>query len=106
MVPPFDSELSMRIVLLPAAALLGLAVLPGCTSESAPPAQPSFYVSMADAGAAVDGAAAASMISGYRGNNGFGTVEVDADLMRIAMDHARTMAAKDKVDRAAGREFS
>jgi uncharacterized protein YkwD len=106
MVPPFDSELSMRIVLLPAAALLGLAVLPGCTSDSAPPAQPSFYVSMADAGATVDGAAAASMISGYRGNNGVGTVEVDADLMRIAMDHARTMATKDKVDRAAGREFS
>jgi uncharacterized protein YkwD len=106
MVPPFDSELSMRIVILPAAALLGLAVLPGCTSESAPPAQPSFYVSMADAGATVDGAAAASMISGYRGNNGLGTVEVDADLMRIAIDHARAMAAKDKVDRAAGRDFS
>ena len=96
----------MRIVLLPAAALLGLAVLPGCISESAPPPQPSFYVSMADAGATVDGSAAAAMISGYRGNNGLGAVEVDGDLMRMAMDHARTMAAKDKVGRAAGREFT
>jgi uncharacterized protein YkwD len=106
MVRPFDSEPSMRVFLLSAAALLGLALLPGCTSESGPPPQPSFYVSMADAGAAVDAAAAAAMISGYRGNNGLGGVAVDADLMRIAMDHARTMAAKDKVDRAAGREFS
>jgi len=106
MVRPFDSELSMRVFLLPAAALLGLALLPGCTSESGPPAQPSFYTSMADAGATVDAAAAAAMISGYRGNNGLGAVAVDADLMRMAMDHARIMAAKDKVDRAAGREFS
>ena len=96
----------MRVFILSAAALLGLAVLPGCMSESAPPAQPSFYVSMADAGATVDGTAAASMISGYRGNNGLGAVEVDADLMRMAMDHARTMAAKDKIDHAAGREFT
>jgi uncharacterized protein YkwD len=106
MVRPFDSELSMRVFILPAAALLGLALLSGCTSESAPPAQPSFYVSMADASATVDAAAAASMISGYRGNNGVGAVEVDPDLMRLAMDHARAMAAKDKVDRAAGREFT
>src|SRR5260370_29311356 len=106
MVRPFDSEPSMRVSLLSAAALLGLALLLGCTSESTPPAQPSFYVSMADAGATVDAAAAAAMISGYRGNNGLGAVEVDADLMRIAMDHARTMAAKDKVGRAAGRGFS
>jgi uncharacterized protein YkwD len=96
----------MRVFLLSAAALLGLALLPGCTSESGPPPQPSFYVSMADTGAVVDAAAAAAMISGYRGNNGLGGVAVDADLMRMAMDHARTMAAKDKVDRAAGREFS
>jgi len=96
----------MRIFILPAAALLGFALLPGCTSESGSPAQPSFYVSMADAGATVDAAAAASMISGYRGNNGLGAVAVDADLMRMAMDHARAMAAKDKVDRAAGREFT
>jgi len=104
MVPPSDLEPSMRVFIPPAAALLAL--LPGCLSESVPPAQPSFYVSMADPGAAVDANAAASMISGYRGNNGLPAVEVDAELMRIAMDHARTMAAKDKVDRSAGREFT
>jgi uncharacterized protein YkwD len=96
----------MKVFILPAAALLALAVLPGCTSDSGTPAQPSFYTSMANDSASVDAAAAASMISGYRGNNGLGVVEVDADLMRMAMDHARTMAAKDKVDRAAGREFT
>jgi uncharacterized protein YkwD len=96
----------MKVCILPALALSGLAVLSGCTSDSGNPAQPSLYASMADAGATVDAAAAASMISGYRGNNGLGAVEVDPDLMRMAMDHARGMAAKDKVDRSAGREFT
>jgi len=95
----------MKVCILPA-LLLGLAALSGCTGDSGSPAQPSFYASMADSGATVDATAAASMISGYRGNNGLGAVEVDPDLMRMAMDHARAMAAKDKVDRAAGREFS
>jgi uncharacterized protein YkwD len=106
MVRPFDSEASMRVVVLSALVPLGLALLAGCISDSAPPAQPSFYASMAEEGATVDAAAAASMISGYRGNNGLDPVEVDSDLMRIAIDHARTMAAKDKVDRAAGRDFT
>src|SRR5262249_42891718 len=96
----------MKVCILPVPALLGLAVLSGCTSDSGPPAQPSFYASMADAGATVDAAVAASMISGYRSNNGLGAVEVDAELMRMAMDHARVMAAKDKIDRSAGREFT
>jgi uncharacterized protein YkwD len=87
------------------AVLLGLAVLAGCVSEP-PPSQPTFYDSMAAEGAAVDAAAAASMISGYRANNGLGAVEVDPDLMRMAMDHAHAMAAKDKIDRSAGREFT
>src|SRR5215831_2002168 len=101
---PIRSPSSMKVCIL--LALAGLAVLSGCTSDSGNPAQPSFYASMADAGATVDAAAAASMISGYRGNNGLGAVEVDPDLMRMAMDHARVMAAKDKVDRSAGREFT
>ncbi len=93
----------MRILLL--IALPALIALAGCAGET-PPQQPSFYRSMAEEGAAVDAAAAASMISGYRGNNGAGAVEVDPDLMRMAMDHARAMAAKDKVERSAGREFT
>jgi len=93
----------MRI--LPLLVLPGLISLVGC-GGGAPPVQPSFYISMADEGASVDAAAAASMISGYRGNNGLGTVEVDADLMRMAMEHAHAMAAKDKIERSAGREFT
>jgi len=97
----------MRVFVLPALALPGLTMVSGCTSESVPPpAQPTFYASMADAGATVDAAAAASMISGYRGNNGLGAVNVDPDLMRMAMDQARVMAAKDKLDHAAGRDFA
>jgi uncharacterized protein YkwD len=106
MVRAFDSEPSMRLFILPVVVLPGLALLPGCMSDSGPPAQPSFYTSMAAEDATLDAGAAASMISGYRGNSGLGPVKVDADLMRIAMDHARTMAAKDKVDHAAGREFT
>jgi uncharacterized protein YkwD len=106
MVRAFDSEPSMRLFIQPVVLLPGLALLTGCTSNSGPPPQPSFYTSMVDEGAAVDAGAAASMISGYRRNSGLSPVEVDAELMRIAMDHARTMAAKDKVDRSAGREFT
>ncbi|MBO0750652.1 MAG: CAP domain-containing protein [Bradyrhizobiaceae bacterium] len=90
----------LPILMLP--AFIGLA---GCGGAS-PPEQPSFYASMANEGAAVDAAAAASMISGYRGNNGLGAVEVDANLMRMAMEHARAMATKDKIERSAGREFT
>jgi uncharacterized protein YkwD len=108
MVPAFDSEAeaSMRLLILPVVVLPGLVLLSGCMGDSGPPAQPTFYTSMADEGATLDAGAAASMISGYRRNSGLGSVEVDADLMRIAIDHARTMAAKDKVDRAAGRDFT
>jgi uncharacterized protein YkwD len=106
MVRAFDSEPSMRLFILSLVVLSGLALLAGCISDSGPPGQPSFYASMAAEGATLDAGAAASMISGYRGNSGLGPVEVDADLMRIATDRARTMAAKDKVDRAAGREFT
>jgi uncharacterized protein YkwD len=93
----------MRILTL--TVLLGLTALGACVGAP-PPAQPSFYASLATEDAVVDAAAAASMISGYRSNNGLGAVEVDADLMHMALDHARAMAAKDKIDRSAGREFA
>jgi uncharacterized protein YkwD len=93
----------MRFLLLP--LLMGLTPLAGCLGE-APPVQPAFYASLASEDAAVDAAMAASMVSGFRANNGLGGVEVDPDLMHMAMDHARAMAAKDKIDRSAGREFA
>jgi uncharacterized protein YkwD len=96
----------MKVRFLPA-LLSGLAAaaVAGCATDSSP-GQPSFYASLADASASVDAAAAASMISGYRGNNGLGAVAVDPELMRMAMDQARVMAAKDKLDHSAGRDFN
>jgi uncharacterized protein YkwD len=79
--------------------------LAGCAG-SAPPDQPSFYQDLAKADVTVDAAAAASMISGYRGNNGLAPVTVDPDLMRFAGDQAHAMAARDKMDHDAARPFA
>jgi len=87
-----------------AAPLIAAAMLAACAADL-PSGQPSFYDSMASATAVVDAAAAASMISGYRRNNGLGAVEVDPELMRMATEQARVMAARDKLDHAAGRDF-
>jgi uncharacterized protein YkwD len=83
---------------------IGAATLAGC-SESAPPSsgQPTFYQDLAQADAAVDATAAQSMISGYRSNNGLGAVVVDPDLMRLAGEQARAIAARDKMDHDVGR---
>jgi uncharacterized protein YkwD len=91
---------------LRSAALVALTGLSGCLGETGPPAEPAFYRSMANAEAEVDGPTAASMISGYRHNNGLGAVEVDPDLMRLALDRARSMAAHDKLDHGGGRDFN
>ena len=81
-----------------AGLLLALA-LAGCASDGDPPAaEPSFYNSLASADAKVDAAMAASMISGYRGNNGLSTVRIDPELMKLAQVQAQAMAARDKVD--------
>jgi uncharacterized protein YkwD len=71
--------------------------LAGCATEPLP-SQPTFYQSLAQQGARVDADAAASMISGYRRNNGLGDVSLDPQLMRMAEDQARAMATKDKLD--------
>jgi uncharacterized protein YkwD len=89
---------------LRSAALAALTGLAACAGDPVPE-QPAFYRSMASAEAQVDGPTAASMISGYRHNNGLGAVEVDPDLMRLALERARGMAMRDKLDRGAGREF-
>jgi uncharacterized protein YkwD len=86
------------------AVLAAAGVLAGCASE--PPAgEPSFYRSLAQKDSQVDAAAAQSMISGYRGNNGLGPVTLDPELSRLALEHARAMAARDKLDHNVGREF-
>ncbi len=78
----------------------------GCASEPKPPNQPSFYSSMAAPDGALDAKAAASMISGYRKNNGLGTVVLDPKLMKMAEIHARNMAARNKLEHTLGGAFS
>lgn len=80
---------------------LGAALaLSGCMSETVrtAPDQPTFYLSMANGGAVLDSAAAASMISGYRANNGLGAVKVDPDLMKLAEQQSQAMAKRNKMD--------
>jgi len=79
--------------------------LTGCTDAAPPTGQPSFYLDLAEPGAALDANAAQSMITGYRSNNGLGPVTVDPELMRLATDQARAMAAAGKLDHSASRPF-
>jgi uncharacterized protein YkwD len=92
-----------------AAACLSAAFLAAglvaCADREPPSGQPTFYQSLARPDAQVDAAAAQSMISGYRSNNGLGPVTIDPELMRLADDQARTMAARNKLDRDTGRPF-
>jgi uncharacterized protein YkwD len=85
-------------------AVLALA-LAGCAAEYVPSGQPSFYANLAQPGAKVDAAAAASMISGYRANNGLPAVTLDPHLMAMAETQAATMAKRDKLDHNAGKPF-
>ena len=80
-----------------ALALFAAALLSAC-ADNPPPSQPSFYRSLAQAGAELDANAAQSMISGYRQNNGLDPVTLDAELMRLADVQARAMAKRDKLD--------
>jgi uncharacterized protein YkwD len=81
--------------------------LASCASEPEPaPEQPTFYRSLASPGAQVDSATAASMISGFRQNNGLGAVTVDPALMQLAQTQASAMAARDKLDHESKGEFA
>lgn len=64
-----------------------------------------MYASMATADAELDSAAAASMISGYRTNNGLTPVSIDPQLMKLAEAQARAMASHDKLDHNVIRDF-
>jgi uncharacterized protein YkwD len=79
-------------------AIIGLLALAGCAGEAPLPEQPTMYLSMADAGARLDSAAAASMISLYRQNNGLGGVSVDPELMKLAEAQSQAMASRNKLD--------
>ena len=90
-----ESGLSMALRLL---MLLTAAMLSACAAEYVPKGEPSFYRNLAQPGAELDADAAASMISGYRGNNGLEPVTLDPELMRLAQEQARAMAARNKLD--------
>jgi uncharacterized protein YkwD len=85
--------------------IFSIIAVAGCSSDTAPPAEPTFYQDLSKPDTTLDPAAAASMISGYRSNNGLGPVTVDPDLMRMASEQAHAMAAHDKMDHDIGRPF-
>ena len=85
--------------------ILALVALSGCTADTVPKAEPSFYRNLAQPGAQLDAAAAASMISGYRSNNGLPAVTLDPELTRLAEAQAALMAKRDKLDHNAGKPF-
>jgi len=90
-------------------ALTALVLLAACAGDQNPPAMsgdPSFYRNMATPGASLDAATAASMISGYRSNNGLTPVTIDPELMKLAEAQARAMAARDKLDHNVTRDFT
>jgi uncharacterized protein YkwD len=73
-------------------------MLVACSAGADLSSEPSFYRSMASADAPLDADTAASMISGFRGNNGLGAVTIDPELMKLAQAQASAMAARDKLD--------
>ncbi len=83
---------------------LALVALAGC-SEFMPAERPSFYRDLAEPGAQLDAAAAASMISGYRTNHGLPAVTLDPKLTYLAEAQAEIMARRDKLDHNAGKPF-
>src|SRR6476661_8156282 len=88
------------LLLVPALCLIG-----SCAGNYAPKSEPSFYRNLAQPGAELDAAAAASMISGYRANNALPVVALDSELMRLAQAQAEVMAKRDKLDHGAGKPF-
>jgi uncharacterized protein YkwD len=99
---------SARVVFPVTGFLAALMVLAGCvaTDNYTPKGEPSFYRNLAQPGAQLDDAAAASMISGYRSNNGLPAVTIDPELTRLAQAQADVMAKRDKLDHNAGKPFT
>lgn len=88
------------------AACAALAACAGIGDYEPPSGEPSFYRGLAQPGAKLDADAAQSMISGYRRNNGLSAVVLDPNLMRMAEEQARAMAAANKLDHNIPAEFT
>jgi uncharacterized protein YkwD len=85
-------------------AMLALLALAGCSGMMSDD-RPSFYRDLAEYGAQLDAAAAASMISGYRSNHGLPAVALDPKLTYLAEAQAEIMAKHDRLDHNAGKPF-
>jgi len=86
--------------------LIGVAALAGCASNNGPPlGLPGLNQSLATADAKLDVNSAQALVSGYRTANGLGPVSIDPELMKLAGDQARAMAAHDKLDHSVYRPF-
>lgn len=83
----------------PAMAVAAIAAfLSACAGDRVQPTgEPTFYKNLAGPNGELDAATAASMISGYRRNNGLSAVEVDPGLMLLANEQARAMAERNKL---------
>ena len=90
-----------RLVLMMAPVLL----LAACAGDLELPGEPSFYRSLATKDAQLDAATAASMISGYRANNGLSAVALDPELMKLAREQAQAMASRNKLGHNVARGF-
>ncbi len=95
-----------RLFRMLAAFLVGLGLAACAVEPDVSTEQPSFYLNLAATRAEVDSKAAASMISGYRRNHGLGGVTVDRELMRLAQEQARTMAARNELGHNVGTPFA
>ncbi len=82
--------------------LLALFALAACAGQ---PEQPSFYRDLAQPGAQLDAAAAASMISDYRAKNGLPAVTLDLALTSMAQARAEIMAKRDKLEHGVKKPF-
>ena len=102
---PGITTIRPSVALSLAGAAICIAVVAGCAGGEVPSGQPSFYQNLAQPDMTVDPAAAASMISGYRSNNGLGPVSVDPDLMRMANEQAIAMAQHDTMNHDIGKPF-
>ena len=87
------------------ALVFTLLALAACAAY-APQGEPSFYRNLARPYEKLDATAAASMISGYRHNNGLPAVSLDPSLMRMAQSQAEVMAKRNKLDHSAGEPFN
>jgi uncharacterized protein YkwD len=96
----------VRPMVLTGALIVALFALAACAgSETVSKSEPSFYRDLAQPGAELDAAAAASMISGFRANNNLPAVMLDPELTRLAQAQADIMAKRDKLDHGAAKPF-